>query len=146
MLKQFLEKIRQLTEVDQDEPDHLVAIAAATLLMEVAWADHQISQSELATIRAKMAAQFELDEPTLDAIIEESRQHQDKSVGLQTFTRTITESWDEPSRYQLVLAMWELALSDDGIHHFEEHMIRKIADLLYVSHSRFIEAKLQARR
>ena len=146
MLKQFLEKIKQLGEPEADETDHLVAIAAATLLMEVAWADHHISETELATIRQKIREQFTLDDETLNAIIEESRNHQDNSVGLQSFTRTITEAWDEPSRYQLVVAMWELAVSDDGVHHFEEHMIRKIADLLYVSHSRFIEAKRRTKR
>lgn len=146
MLKQILEKMRQFGESEVSDTDHLVAIAAATLLMEVAWADHHISDTELATIRQKIKEQFALDDKTLDAILEESRNHQDNSVGLQSFTRTITEAWDESSRYQLVVAMWELAESDDGVHHFEEHMIRKIADLLYVSHARFIEAKLQTQR
>lgn len=145
MLKQLLEKIREFAEDDvETDSDYLLATAAATLLMEVAWADHHISDQELAAIRAAIAARFTLDDATLDAIIEESRQHQDVSVGLQSFTRTITEAWDENTRYQLVVTMWQLAGTDDDVHRFEEHMIRKISDLLYVSHRRFIEAKREA--
>lgn len=147
MLKKLLERIRDFGEqTDSADPDQVLATAAATLLMEVAWADHHISESELAAIREVISKQFTLDEETLDAIIAESRQHQDSSVGLQSFTRTITEAWDEQTRYQLVAAMWQLAGTDDGVHRFEEHMIRKIADLLYVSHSRFIEAKREAQK
>ncbi len=147
MLKALLEKVRNFgEEPEQDRSEQVLATAAATLLMEVAWADHHISEQELSSIRDAISRQFTLDDETMDAIISESRHHQDASVGLQSFTRTITDAWDEPDRYQLVLAMWQLAGKDDGVHHFEEHMIRKIADLLYVSHSRFIEAKREASR
>ena len=145
MLKQLLDKIRTFAEDDvESDTEQLLATAAATLLMEVAWADHHISDQELAAIRSAIASRFTLDDATLDAIIEESRQHQDVSVGLQSFTRTITEAWDEDTRYQLIVTMWQLAGTDDEVHRFEEHMIRKIADLLYVSHRRFIEAKREA--
>ncbi|MFM7121605.1 MAG: TerB family tellurite resistance protein [Gammaproteobacteria bacterium] len=35
---------------------------------------------------------------------------------------------------------------DDGIDRYEEHAIRRIADLLYVEHPRFIAARREARR
>lgn len=143
MLKQFLEKL--IAAEPEKGNQHQVEIAAATLLMEVAWADHEIADEELEHIRQALSQQFDLDETTLDAIIEESRDHHDSSVGLYAFTRTVTEAWDEPARFELVVAMWALALQDDSVHRFEEHMIRKISDLLYVSHSRFIAAKQTAR-
>ena len=31
-------------------------------------------------------------------------------------TRTLTEAWDESARYQLLVAMWELALEDESLH------------------------------
>jgi uncharacterized tellurite resistance protein B-like protein len=143
VLKQFLEKL--ITSEAEADNHHQVEIAAATLLMEVAWADHIITDEELEHIRQVLSQRFDLDEPTLEAIIEESRDHHDSSVGLYAFTRTVTEAWEEPARYELVVAMWTLALEDDSIHRFEEHMIRKISELLYVSHSRFIAAKQAAR-
>ena len=40
----------------------------------------------------------------------------------------------------------QVAAVSNGIDRFEEHTIRRIADLLYLSHDRFIEAKLRARK
>jgi uncharacterized tellurite resistance protein B-like protein len=65
---------------------------------------------------------------------------------LYRFTRTLNDGWDEPSKYQLVVRLWELALVDNDLDTFEEHTIRKIAELLYLSHDRFIQAKLTAKR
>ncbi len=39
--------------------------------------------------------------------------------------------------------MWSLSLADGEPHHLEEHRIRRLAELLHVSHSDFIRAKLQ---
>ena len=45
----------------------------------------------------------------------------------------------------MVTALWRVALASDGLDRFEEHTIRQAADLLYLSHNRFIEAKLTAK-
>jgi len=147
MIERFLETVRRIAGGDDaPQPENQTAIAAATLMMEVAWADHHIADDELTSIRRTLADLFALDAETVESIIEESRAHQDESVGLYSFTRTLTEAWDEEARFRLVAAMWELALQDTSLHSFEEHMIRKIAELLYVSHSRFIAAKQLARQ
>jgi len=44
-----------------------------------------------------------------------------------------------------LVALWRLALSDATIHELEEHVIRKLSELLYVPHGRFIAAKQAAR-
>jgi uncharacterized tellurite resistance protein B-like protein len=145
VLEQLLDRVRHLGQSPEEGEEHILPVAAATLLLEVAWADHEIADAELDTIRRTLKAQFALDASTIETIIQESEKRQRESVGLYSFTRTITESWSEPQRFELVVALWRLALADDSLDGFEEYMIRKIADLLYVSHSRFIEAKLLAR-
>ena len=145
MLSNLLEKIRgRSTEPQSDE--QLVPMAAATLFMEVAWADHEIAEDELAQIRVALIEQFDLVGEDVDEIIEESRKHHDDSVGLYQFTRTINDAWQESEKFDLVVRLWRLALADDRLDKFEEHMIRKIAELLYLSHARFIQAKQIARQ
>ena len=132
---------------DEETADpRLVPLAAATLLIEVAWADHNISEDELDVVRSALTAQFDLTDAEVEDIVSESRSVQDASVGLYDFTRTLVEAWDETKRFELVVHLWRLALSDTELDRFEEHTIRKIAELLYVSHARFIEAKQRARR
>jgi len=40
--------------------------------------------------------------------------------------------------------MWRVAMADNALSRYEEHVIRKVADLLYVSHSDFIRSKSEA--
>lgn len=145
MLSSILDRIRGRTETTDEQREHLIELAAATLLIEVAWADHDIADAELEVIRTALGSKFDLSVAEIDEIIRESRAAHDESVGLHAFTRTLVEAWDEQQRFELLVHLWRLAYSDAELDRFEEHTIRKIAELLYVSHSRFIEAKRRAR-
>jgi uncharacterized tellurite resistance protein B-like protein len=46
---------------------------------------------------------------------------------------------------KLVENMWRVAFSDQKLDKYEEALIRKVADLIYVSHQDFIKTKLAAR-
>lgn len=144
MLMQLINRLRQ--PAAEPEPEQLTALAAATLLLEVAWADHEISDRELSLIERQLTSQFQLTDAAVRELVEESKRDHAESVGMHRYTRTINEAWDEPRKFELVLALWQLALSNDELNRYEEHTIRKIADLLYLSHDRFIEAKLRAKR
>ncbi len=145
MITRLLERLRALTEAPETDDTPLVPVAAAALLIEVAWADHDISDEELAAIRGALMSQFGLSEPAATEIVEQSRAEHDESVGVYEFTRALVDAFDEGRRFELVTDLWRIAYSDAGLDHFEEHSIRKISELLYVSHARFIEAKRIAR-
>jgi len=101
---------------------------------------------ELDLVRRQLRQQFDLSADEVATAIAEAKARQADSVGVHSYTRTINDAWDEPRKFALVVALWRLALSDDELHRYEEHTIRRIAELLYVSHDRFIEAKLKAKR
>lgn len=145
MLKDLLSRLTEPPE-EEEEPAHLVALAAGALLLEVAWADHDIADAELDLIKRQLERQFRLSEEEVAALVQEAHDAQENSVGLYRYTRTINDHWREEQKFDLVTALWRLALADDGLHRYEEHTIRKIAELLYLSHNRFIEAKLTAKR
>lgn len=145
MLGQLLAKIRGSEPVEQTE-EQTLPMAAAALFFEVAWADHEITDHELELVRAGIMSQFGLSSEVVDEIVAESHKQHDESVGVFPFTRAITEAWDGHQRFELVVQLWQLALSNEELNKYEEHTIRRIADLLHLSHKRFIEAKLQAKR
>lgn len=39
--------------------------------------------------------------------------------------------------------LWRIAYANESLHKYEEYLVRKIAELLYVPHSAFIAAKLR---
>lgn len=144
MFKELINRLKQPGQAQ--DPEHLQALAAAALLLEVAWADHDIADDELELIERQLESQFGLAAEEVQELVAESKQAHEASVGVYGYTRTINEAFSEEQKFELVCALWRLALADDGLHRYEEHTIRKIAELLYLSHSRFIEAKLRAKR
>ena len=145
MISRLLDRLRSLAEVPGSDEAPLLPAAAAALLIEVAWADHDISEDELSAIQRALMTQFNLTETAAMEIVEQSRAAHDDSVGVHAFTRALVEALDESQRFELVTDLWRIAYSDADLDRFEEHTIRKISELLYVSHARFIEAKRLAR-
>ena len=145
MISRLLERLRGQSSEPAEAREHLIVLSAATLLLEVAWADHDIAEAELAAVRRALVDQFGLDAAEADEVIAESRNRQEESVGMHAFTRTLVEAFDEQKRFELLTHLWRLAYSDAALDRFEEHTIRRISELLYVSHARFIEAKRLAR-
>ncbi|MFW6094359.1 MAG: TerB family tellurite resistance protein [Pseudomonadota bacterium] len=144
MLSNLINRLQQ-PERERD-PAHLEALAAAALLLEVAWSDHEITEAELRLIEEHLEKQLALSHAEVAELVEESRQAHEESVGVYGYTRTINECWDEEHKFRLVTALWRLALADEDLSRYEEHTIRKISELLYLTHPRYIEAKLTAKR
>ncbi len=139
-LKKLFE--RADTTASQIDP----AEAAAALMFEVAWADHDVAAAELTLLLEVLQHQFAIDAVRAEQIYRIIRDEQNANVGLFPFTRALNEQLSADDKFAIVCALWQIALADADLSAFEEHTIRKIADLLYVPHSRFIEAKLIARR
>lgn len=131
------------TEITADD-SQLLASAAAMLLFEVAWADHEMSVDEIALIETSLQNLFDLPAATTQWLVTDARAKHEASVGLYEYTRTINEALDADEKFELMVALWRLAHSDKKLHALEEHAIRRISELLYVPHSRFIQAKQQA--
>ena len=66
-------------------------------------------------------------------------------VDYYQFTTLINSNYTLEQKVSLVDRLWRIAYANETLHKYEEHLVRKIADLLYVPHSAFIAAKLSAR-
>ena len=142
-IKSFLFKTPSALE---DEIELDVPLAAATLMMEVSWADHTISEEEMKISAKKLSEIFNLDDHQANALLEEGKILMKESVGLQQFTALLNENLEADQKFSIVLALWEVTRDDDSIDALEEYQIRNISELLYVPHSKFIEAKLSSRK
>ena len=56
----------------------------------------------------------------------------------------VNRACSEAEKLRLVEQLWRVANADSVIHKYEEHLIRRIADLLHIPHRAFIVAKLRA--
>ena len=118
-----------------------VPLAAAMLLLEVAWADHELEDQELEQVKVALESMYEIDQDTGSEIIDRARTDHEKSTGVFPFTRLLNERLDRSERKALLVHLWKVANFEGDKEHYEEHVIRKITDLLYLYHSDFIAAK-----
>ncbi len=131
------------SEADTSES---LPLAAAMLLFEVAWADHDISSQEIDRIDASLQSLFGVSHGVAERLAEQARVEHVKATSIYPFAREVREALDADERYQLMVALWQLALADELLATYEESAIRRISELLYVSHRDFIRAKLEAKR
>ena len=124
--------------------EHALRVATAVLLVEVTRADFIIVPSEKLRLRELLEQQFNLSAQELDALLEEAEADADRMVSIQHVTRLLNEHYDHAMKRRVVEMMWQLVYADGEKDHYEEHLIRQVADLLYVSHSEFIQARHKA--
>jgi uncharacterized tellurite resistance protein B-like protein len=124
--------------------EHALRVATAVLLIEVTRADFKVNRAEQQRMRELLKEQFDLTEEELDALIEEARSDADQLVSLQHVTRLMNEHYDHAMKLRVIEMMWQLVYADDDKDHYEEHLMRQVADLLYVSHAEFIQARHKA--
>ena len=69
----------------------------------------------------------------------------DESISLYDFTSEVNEKFSREKKCELVKLLWKVAYADGRVDKYEEHYIRKISDLLNLTHGDFIKAKIYAR-
>lgn len=123
---------------------HVLRVATATLLLEVVRADFEVQQSELDKIRHLLSQQFKLNSEELEQMISEAGENADRLVSLQHITRQLNEQFSEAEKMRVIEMMWEVVFADGNLDHYEEHLIRQVAELLYLPHSAFMKARHKA--
>jgi uncharacterized tellurite resistance protein B-like protein len=118
-------------------------VAAAALLVEVVRADSESSAAERQAVLESARREFGLDEKESEALVKLAEAEATEAHDLYQFTSLINASFTAEQKLGLVEELWRVALSDDVLHHYEEYVIRKVADLIHVPHSAFIAAKLR---
>jgi uncharacterized tellurite resistance protein B-like protein len=108
---------------------------------EVAVADHSFDEAEFEVLLAILERKYDLSRERLLELTELARDEQRDATSLYQFTQLINRDCSASEKFELIKAMWEVAFTDRRLDKYEEAVIRKVADLIYVSHSDFIRAK-----
>ena len=125
------------------DPQPTLERATAALLCEVMRADYHTDQAEIEALQQMLQRRFGLADAEVEELMQLAQEEVEQSVDHYQFVSLIKQHYDDTQRYELVRMMWTLAIADGETHHLEEHRIRRLAQLLHVSHSDFIRAKLQ---
>lgn len=130
-------------EEDSEQDDQL---AAAALMYEVARADGSLAAEEMAHMITLFSERWSLPQEQAQELLHNAREQAEDATDYHELVMAIRRQWSAQKRARLIHDMWEIAHADDEGHHYEEYVIRKVADLLHVAHSDFIQGKLQGER
>ena len=120
-------------------------LACAALFIEVMKADYELDDREKSELVSLLQNSLNIQEEDIHELMRLAQEEADQATSLYEFTRLINDEYNYPQKVQLVQSMWRIAFSDEQIDMYEEHLIRKVSDLIYVSHTDFIKAKIIAR-
>lgn len=142
MIKDLLKQLFAPATVEQ-RPDN--ALAAAALLVEIAMADGTLDAAEQARLAKAIGACQSLDPAQVAELLARAQTAQGQATSVYEFTRVINDEFAPEQKFALVCDLWRIAYADGELDKYEEYMIRRLCDLLHVSHGDFIRAKLLAR-
>ena len=120
-------------------------LAYASLLIEVIKSDDRFDQREHDELLNILGTKLSIDEKALGELSELAQKKSDESTSLYEFTREINDKYQYEEKVQLIEDLWRIAYSDERIDKYEDYVIRKVADLVYVTHSDFIKSKLKVK-
>lgn len=118
-------------------------IAAAVLLVEVARSDQYFSDAERQAVLGSVQSKFGLSTAEAQELIALAEAQSRDAHDIYQFTSKIDASFPPERKVRLIEELWRAAYSDSALHEYEEHLIRRVADMLHLSHAQFIAAKLR---
>lgn len=144
-IKTFFESYLVIEKSDPVNKQSQLQLATAALLFEISKADFDMSEQELGQIKNLLKAQFQLSTEQLEELISLAQSEIKQSTSLYDFTRLINEEYALEDKKQIIYLLWQVAYADKVLDKYEEAMIRKVAELIYVPHQDYIEMKLAAK-
>ncbi|OUR62638.1 hypothetical protein A9Q74_04225 [Colwellia sp. 39_35_sub15_T18] len=131
-------------EPNEKNAELSLEIACAVLLCEVMRADSVFTEAEQAQLSAILTTQFALDAQEVSAILAQAFELSDNANDFYQFTSKLNQHYSLDERIKIVTLLWQVAYADGELASIEEHIIRKIADLLHLRHSEYIATKIAA--
>ena len=130
-----------MSSVDKQE---LIRMAAAVLFVEVMHADHKVDKRERQIVKRALLESFSLSRQDAEELLQQAEDRVKDVTSLHEFTSLLHSRLSNEEKVMLIEQIWRIILADDDVDKYEEHLVRRIAELLYVSHRDFIRAKLIA--
>lgn len=128
-------------EKEEEAEAHKPELAAAALLVEIMNADDSLSDKESESIKSILYDTLFITAEVADELLATAKKQVHQANDLFQFTEVINKSYSYEEKVNLVESLWKVAYSDQQLDKYEEHMIRRIADLIYVSHGDFMQTK-----
>lgn len=148
MIKQLLAQVVESFAASDDDTaatrESMLRIATAVLMIDVARADHVFDESEFDRVLKLVESHFELTPEQAAELVNEADAKAEDLVSAYEFTEILHKHLNEDEKARIVGLLWDIAYADGELDKYEDALILKISDLLYVSRARVMRLKHDA--
>ena len=123
---------------------HSIQLATAALLVEVARIDRESTSDERAAVQRAVREKFDLSPDEADNLIDLAEAEVQQATDYFQFTSLVNRHFSQEQKQRVIELMWRVAFADAALSAHENHLMRKIADLLHITHGDYIAAKMRA--
>ena len=131
---------------DPDQHEAALRMATAVLMIDVANADNDFDELEFQRLLELVESHFELTPEQAAELVNTAGEKADDMVSLHEFTRVLHRHLDEEEKTRIVSFLWQIAYADGRLDKFEDALVLKISDLLYVNRTRVMRLKHNAQQ
>ena len=103
------------------------------LMIEAAYTDGKVDESELNKIKTSLVNLFDEDLMDVNLVLDKALKDKNNSKSLHHYTSIINKNFTQDKKILLIETLWEIVLSDGDVHDFESNLLRRLAGLLYIS-------------
>ena len=129
---------------NEARPEHTLQLATAVLMIEVMRSDAESTDEEQDAVLKILKEQFNLPDAEVAQLSELGHQTAKAANDLHQFTSLINRELELSEKIRIIETMWQVAYADGKISAHENHLMRRIADLLHISHGDYVAAKMRA--
>ncbi|ATE61819.1 tellurite resistance TerB family protein [Thauera sinica] len=124
---------------------HRLQLATAVLLVEVMRADADSTPQERQAVIAALRRRFALADDEVERLLELAEAAAREAPDFYGFTSQLNKGFSAAEKLAIVELLWEVAFADGHLSHYENQLMLKLGDLLYIPRGDFVGAKQRAR-
>lgn len=150
MIKKFAERISAAfaatdDATENDAPrEHAINMATAVLMTEVARADYDYDESEFELLLDLITRHFGVSPEEAGELANAANETAEDSISLHEFTQLLNKQLTPREKERVVSLLWQVAYADGRLDKYEDSLISRISELLYVTRVRVMRLKHDA--
>jgi uncharacterized tellurite resistance protein B-like protein len=146
LVEKFFGRSGEEKQEEKVETCHDIRIATLALLLEMSHIDGDFSESERDSIVAILKQNYHVSDEEADTLIESAEGELKGSLDLWQFTSLINQNYTPEEKTEIIEMVWRIAYTDGKLDKHEDFLVHKLADLLHLTHTKLIDAKVKVRK
>jgi len=129
----------------ETDPRQQLEAAVAALLFEMTRMDGVQSGDDLAAIQSALPALLEMSATRAAELVQQASAPGNRMTSYFEAVTLINRHFDQDRKIELIEHLWRLAYADAALDLQEDHLVRKLSELMYVPHVQCMLARQRAR-